>query len=93
MYIFFTASIPICDLLTSYTVYDRESQIWCDPIDWHKFYDVKSMKLFFQQQDVDLYLKCTEDIQDLDLTPEEQATLMCYMIATVGECSDFVFVS
>lgn len=74
----------MCDLMTVFPLMNCDEGIWSDPMDWTRFYEFRDFSCFYSIDHFEMYNKCVRDIQLLDMTPEEQATYLSYVVASVG---------
>ena len=74
-----------CEMLTTYHLYNKELQISYLP-DEGMMIGTPEMCMFYDDDIRECFVRCIMRLQRLDLTPEEAALVLAYIIVTTGTC-------
>lgn len=72
------------ELMDYLNLHDKNLECWTDPDNLNNSLELEELEILHDRENIDLFHKCLTVVQELELTPEEQAILYGYLVVTAG---------
>ena len=69
--------------MTAYHTYNSDLELMTFPDDLSS-YGRKEIGMFYDEETLEMFADCAINLQQLDLTPEEAAIILSYLVVTTG---------